>query len=254
MQDNPIVDPKRFISYLRSCGYLKIDRPPNTVIFIFLESLLKQCKNIYELNKVEGFDAGELYLMANNHDIGIFYCRGIGSPVAVINMEELIAFGVKEFIVLGTAGALSSDLSIADTVLCNSAIMDEGTSKHYQPDVQVAYPTPIWHNKVRSWLDKILPSLSEGRTWTTDAPYRETENKVKSLQQQGVLCVEMETSALFTVASFNQVNITSIFVISDSLADLTWNPGFFSNKVMDELVSLMKHLINLPSDSRGKHD
>ncbi|MFP1853310.1 nucleoside phosphorylase [Lonsdalea quercina] len=254
MQDNPVVDPNRFISYLRSCGYLNIDRPPNTVIFIFLESLLKQCEKVYELNQVEGFDAGELYLLAGNNDIGIFYCRGIGAPVAVINMEELIAFGVKEFIVLGTAGALVSELSIADTVLCDSALIDEGTSKHYQPDGQVAYPTTVWHNKVRGWLGKMLPSLNEGRTWTTDAPYRETENKVKRLQQQGVLCVEMETSALFTVASFNQVNITSIFVISDSLADLTWNPGFFSNKVMDKLVGLMKHLINLPSDSRGGHD
>ncbi|CAI1215092.1 Purine nucleoside phosphorylase deoD-type [Serratia plymuthica] len=252
MQDNPIVDPKKFISYLRSCGYLKIDRPPSTVILVFLESLLNQCKDIYELRKVDGFDAGELYLLADNSDVGIFYCRGIGAPVAVINMEELIAFGVKNFIVLGTAGALSPKLSIADIILCDSALMDEGTSKHYQPDGQVAYPTTVLHNKVRSWLGNMLPALTEGRTWTTDAPYRETENKVKKLQQQGVLCVEMEASALFTVADFNQVNITSVFVISDSLADLTWTPGFFSNKVMEELIRLMKHLVNFSNDTRGR--
>jgi len=127
--------------------------------------------------------------LADNSDVGIFYCRGIGALVAVINMEELIAFGVKNFIVMGTAGALNPTLSIANIILCDSALMDVRTLKHYQSDRPLAYPTTVEHNKVRSWLDSMLPSLTEGRTWTTDASYRKTENKVKRLQQQGVLCI-----------------------------------------------------------------
>ncbi|MFU2316921.1 nucleoside phosphorylase [Rahnella sp. PCH160] len=250
MNDNPIVDPKKFISYLRESGYLKFDRAPNTIIVVFLESLMNQCKEIYALSKVEGFDAGELYLMADDSDLGIYYCRGIGAPVAVINLEELIAFGVKNFIVLGTAGALSRKLSIADVVLCDSAIRDEGTSKHYLEEGLISYPDTVWHSDIRRWLGKLIPLMREGRTWTTDAPYRETEQKVKSLQQEGVLCVEMETSALFAVADFHKVSIASVFVISDSLADLTWKPGFFSNEVMEKLIWLMKNLIEFSKDVR----
>ncbi|CDH27083.1 putative Purine-nucleoside phosphorylase [Xenorhabdus bovienii str. Jollieti] len=244
MNNNLIVDPNKFISYLRASGYLQVESVPKTVIMVFLESLMEHCKEIYDLNKIEGFNAGELYVLSDNESVGIFYCRGIGAPVAVINLEELIAFGVQNFIVVGTAGALNPNLSIADIVLCDSALRDEGTSKHYVSDGQISLPTEKWHKDLKLCFSKHIPSITEGRTWTTDAPYRETKSKVTSLQQQGVLCVEMEASALFVVAGFHKVNIASAFVISDSLADLKWTPGFFSNKVTDSLICLIKHSIN----------
>jgi len=104
-------------------------------------------------------------------------------------------------------------------------------------------PTEKWHNNLKTFLNKHTPLITEGRTWTTDAPYRETKSKVINLQQQGVLCVEMETSALFAVAEFHKVNIASIFVISDSLADLTWKPHFFSAKVSKSLIKTIDYAI-----------
>lgn len=242
MNNDLIVDPNKFISYLRSKGYLQISIP-RTVIIIFLKGLMEDCKKNYRLNKAEGFDAGELYILSDYESIGIFYCRGIGAPVAVINLEELIAFGVHNFIVVGTSGALSLNLSIADIVLCNSALREEGTSKHYISDGHIFLPTEKWHNDFKTFLNKHTSLITEGRTWTTDAPYRETKSKVISLQKQGVLCVEMEASALFAVAEFHTINIASIFVISDSLADLTWKPHFFSEKITKSLIKTIDYAI-----------
>ncbi|EKT52909.1 nucleoside phosphorylase [Providencia burhodogranariea] len=242
MNNSLIVDPNKFISYLRDKGYLQ-GSIPKTVIIIFLKSLMEDCKKNYRLNKTEGFDAGELYILSDYKSIGIFYCRGIGAPVAVINLEELIAFGVQNFIVIGTSGALSLNLSIADIILCNSALREEGTSRHYISDGYIFSPTEKWHNDLKTFLNTNIPLITEGRTWTTDAPYRETKSKVMSLQQQGVLCVEMEASALFAVAEFHKVNIASVFVISDSLADLTWKPHFFSEKVTKSLIQTINYAV-----------
>jgi uridine phosphorylase len=77
-----------------------------------------------------------------------------------------------------------------------------------------------------------------GTSWTIDAPYRETVAEVRHYQAEGVLCVEMEAAALFAVASVRGVHLASAFVISDSLADLEWNPQFHGDEVQAGLVTL----------------
>ena len=62
--------------------------------------------------------------------------------------------------------------------------------------------------------------------WTTDAIYRETPEKVKKHQRNGVLGVEMEGSALFTAARFRNVDAGAVMVVSDELSELSWRPGF----------------------------
>ncbi|MGC1072497.1 nucleoside phosphorylase [Pantoea agglomerans] len=248
MKHYPIIDPKKFILYLRESGRLKVEKGPDIVIIVFLESIIDECKKKYELTEVEGFDAGELYLLEKNKNIGIFYCRGIGAPVATINLEELIAFGSQKFIVIGTAGTISNELAIADIVLCNSAICDEGTSRHYNFKDQIAYPSKELSFMVGNCFKHNSLTFNEGKTWTTDAPYRETSDKVIMYQKNNVLCVEMEASALFTVSDFYKIDIAAAFVISDSLADLKWTPGFFSPLVMDKLLLIIESLFDFKNN------
>ena len=68
--------------------------------------------------------------------------------------------------------------------------------------------------------------FQSGKVWTTDAVYRETRQKVENYQKQGVLAVEMEISALFSVAQFRQVDLCAMLVVSDELSSLKWRPGF----------------------------
>jgi purine-nucleoside phosphorylase len=69
-------------------------------------------------------------------------------------------------------------------------------------------------------------TFHEGKIWTTDAPYRETEDKVISYSQEGVLAVEMEMSALFRVALYRGVELAGLLVVSDELGSLSWKRGF----------------------------
>ena len=87
--------------------------------------ILEECKKHLDLSIVEGFDAGVLYQVnPEEQSTGLFLCGGIGAPVAVINMEELISCDVKNFIVVGTAGSLQKDLNPGDLMLCNQANID----------------------------------------------------------------------------------------------------------------------------------
>ena len=69
-------------------------------------------------------------------------------------------------------------------------------------------------------------SFNQGPVWTTDAPYRETIAKVRTFQSQGVLGVDMETSAVFTVSAFRGIEAAALLIVSDDLSKMTWRHGF----------------------------
>jgi len=77
-----------------------------------------------------------------------------------------------------------------------------------------------------------------GTSWTIDTPYRETVAEARRYQAEGVLCVEMEAAALFAVAKVRGLHVASAFAISDSLADLLWNPQLHGPEVQVGVIPL----------------
>jgi purine-nucleoside phosphorylase len=77
-----------------------------------------------------------------------------------------------------------------------------------------------------------------GMSWTIDTPYRETVAEARHYQAEGVLCVEMEAAALFAVGEVRDVRVAAAFTISDSLADLVWDPQFHGAEVEAALLDL----------------
>jgi purine-nucleoside phosphorylase len=69
-------------------------------------------------------------------------------------------------------------------------------------------------------------SFLRGAVWTTDAPYRETVAKITRYQGERIMAVEMEMSALLTVAIYRSVSLAGLLVVSDELFDSVWRPGF----------------------------
>lgn len=151
----------------------------------------------------------------------------MGAPYATMLLETLIVAGVRRVVFWGWCGAVSGRVKIGDLVVPDAAIIDEGTSRHYQLDpVRTAVPSAAMVNAIRKALTLHGASFHEGAVWTTDAIFRETRTKVAHYQARGVLAVEMETSALFTVANFRGVEIGALLVVSDELAGFTWARGF----------------------------
>jgi uridine phosphorylase len=152
-----------------------------------------------------------------------FFHPGIGAPLAVGLMEEVIALGVKNFIACGGCGVLDKTLSVGKLMLPTSAIRDEGTSYHYLPpsrEIEMDL-------EVEDVLSHVLQSHNlpfiKTKTWTTDAIYRETAQKVKQYKGEGCLAVEMEAAALMALARFRQVKFGQILYAGDSVMSEGWD-------------------------------
>ncbi len=149
----------------------------------------------------------------------------VGAPGTVMILEELIACGAKSFIGLGWAGSLQPEASVGSFFIPTSCISEEGTSAHYldhNTDLR-ADPNLAAALEIASRDEGVL--IRKGPQWTTDAPYRELRDKVRSFREAGVLGVDMETSAMYALASFRGIKVCNLLVVSDVL-DTEWQPGF----------------------------
>ncbi len=237
--------PREYLAYLKKRGKYPHFKPPIGVIFCYQKELIEYILKYHKTTRVDGFNS-EMYLL-NETDgrIAIIGKFGIGSPSVVTLLEELIAFGVKKFISIGTAGTLQKEIKVGSLIVCEKAIRDEGTSHHYVKTGKYAYPSKELTQKIKSSLqNQHLPFVS-GTSWTIDAPYRETVAEAKQYQKEGVLTVEMEASALFTVAKYRAVELGAIFTISDSLAELKWAPKFHSNKIDNSLERIYRVAVDV---------
>jgi uridine phosphorylase len=152
-----------------------------------------------------------------------FIHPGIGAPLAVGLMEEIIALGVKNFIACGGCGVLDKSLSVGKLLLPISAIRDEGTSYHYLPpsrEIEMDHEVEDVLSCVLQAHD--LPFIKI-KTWTTDAIYRETAQKTKQYKDEGCLAVEMETAALMAVSRFRQVKFGQILYAGDAVMSKGWD-------------------------------
>jgi purine-nucleoside phosphorylase len=149
-----------------------------------------------------------------------------GAPYSVLILEKLIALGVEQVLFFGWCGSIQRNLPVGAFLVPDRAISEEGTSAHYPVGSNVPRPSGHLFRAIEEGLVEWGVPFSKGPVWTTDAPYRETREKVVLFQGQGVLGVEMEVSALFTVAAFRQVDLGALLVVSDDLSCLQWKPGF----------------------------
>lgn len=154
----------------------------------------------------------------------------LGAPYSVMVLETLIAWGVKTALFAGWCGSITETARIGDIILPQAAISDEGTSRHYRPEPfqadAVSYPCPMVLQGLRHTLQDRQVTHHSGRIWTTDAIYRETPSRIRHYQLLGALAVEMELSALQTVAAFRHIHLAGLLVVSDELFTMTWQPGF----------------------------
>lgn len=153
----------------------------------------------------------------------------VGAPYAVMVLETLVAWGARRVLFLGWCGAISKRVRIGDLVVPTGAIIGEGTSAYYRNPSRtnpVVLPSSALVDEIRQNFCDLKLTHHEGTIWSTDAVFRETRRQVKKLCDQGVLAVEMELSALFTVGRFRGVDVAAVLVVSDSLSSLEWEPGF----------------------------
>jgi uridine phosphorylase len=148
-----------------------------------------------------------------------------GAPYAVMVLEKLIALGAQTVLAFGWCGSLRAEVRIGDLIVPTAAYSEEGTSGHYPVAQPEPRPAAALCLTLQQQLQLAGLPFQPGRVWTTDAIYRETRTKVLTYGSQGMVAVEMEMSALFTVARFRGVALAGLLVVSDELFTLTWRHG-----------------------------
>jgi uridine phosphorylase len=136
-------------------------------------------------------------------------------------------------------------------VVVDSAVRDEGTSFHYAAASRVIDADPSLVASVEATLADAGVPFVTGRTWTTDAPYREARTRIaRRVEQDGCVTVEMEASALLAVAAYRGARLVSLLYSGDSLAGDEWDHRGWHTayEVRDGLFWLAADAaLNLPS-------
>ena len=148
---------------------------------------------------------------------------GLGAPLAAIMLEELIALGCRSFVVCGGAGVLDSDVAAGHLIVPTSAVRDEGTSYHYLPPMREVAINADAVDVITATLTAAGVPFRLAKTWTTDAVYRETADRVGARVAEGCLAVEMEVAALAAVAQFRDVPLGAMLYGGDDVSGLTWD-------------------------------
>lgn len=164
----------------------------------------------------------------------------LGAAGAAVQLEELIAMGFSKFIVCGAAGVLQKGIQVGHLVVPYSAVRDEGVSYHYVEPSREIECNKQAINTIESILQVENIPYIKAKTWTTDAFYRETEEKVKLRVSEGCVTVEMEAAAFFAVSKFRNVTLGQILFGGDDLSGIEWNSRKWNSR-----EQIRKNLVEL---------
>lgn len=152
-------------------------------------------------------------------EVGIVGCA-VGAPFAVLVAEQLFASGCRLLISVTSAGQITPIGPTPYFVLIDRALRDEGTSYHYLPGSTFAEAPDA---KLLARVEQAGRALAEvvlhrGATWTTDAPYRETESAIAWARELGALAVEMEAAALYAFANAAHRSVICFAHVTNAMA------------------------------------
>ncbi|WP_026690984.1 nucleoside phosphorylase [Alteribacter aurantiacus] len=145
--------------------------------------------------------------------------HGVGGPGAAVCFEELIQGGVRTIIRVGTAGSYQKDVPPGSLVISSAAVRCDGLSKQLVPEGFPAVASRYVVEELRQAADRVDADIAEGITLTLDAFYNGVVTfPHNTYKEAGVLAVEMENAALYTIATLRGVEAGAILAI-DGYAD-----------------------------------
>jgi len=191
----------------------------------------------------------ELYTYdLNGTEIGLIPCV-VGASYAVLVAEQLFVSGCKLLISVTSAGNIAENPTSKRFALITEAIRDEGTSYHYLPADQPAVLSDSMRHQLRSISDKGDLPFFEAKSWTTDAPYRETQSAIDAMEKDQVVCVEMEASALYAFAEKKGRDVLCFAHLTNNMAreegDFEKGEEFGSLETIDLISRTLERIADL---------
>ncbi len=220
--------------------------PHNALIITFFKEVINQLLDegkIEHCLTITGENDLKVYIFK---DANVYLLHGcVGCPACCGFLEDLIGLGIKKVMFCGGGGVLDSNMQVGELLVVEGAIRDEGFSYHYIQPSRIVYAEKETRNKICEYLSaKNLPYV-EGLTWTTDAIYRETCEKIAARKAEGAKIVEMEQSGCIAVAQFRKIKYGAIIYAGDDVSQTVWaDRGWQSRKsIRYNLVEICKEIV-----------
>ena len=201
---------------------IKVDACIVTFSYIIEKYVLENydCKQIAYFKSVTGITP--VYQIDYKGRKFAFYKTYVGAPACVGTIEDALEeLKTDKYIVFGGAGCLNKEIAHGKVMIPTEAYRDEGTSYHYAPASD--YIKVKNADIVADFMKGNNIPYIKGKTWTTDAFFRETRNNFQKHKDDGCISVEMECSALQAVCNFRNLNLYMFFTSGDLLDAPEWD-------------------------------
>lgn len=199
---------------------------PKTAIGVFSIKLLESIVEKFNCEKVGYFGGASfhrpVYVMRHNNKEFTLFNAGISGAWISSDIEDLNYNGVKKFIIFGNCGVLDKTIGDCQIIIPNKAFRDEGVSYHYLPDSESVELSSKYKNDFINILNNHSFDYIEGATWTIDAFYRETKDKIDYFRNKGAICVEMEGSVIAAVCQRKKLDYFTFYYAGDNLDSVEW--------------------------------
>lgn len=176
-----------------------------------------------------------------NTDLAMFM-MDMGAAGAGGQLEEVYALGIEKVVVYGSCGVLDKEIEDCAIIIPNAAVRDEGLSYHYVPASDEMEVNKKYIPEFTAILDEVGIDYRIGKTWTTDAIYRETRAKMERRKEMGCICVEMECSAMAAVTQFREKELFQFLYAADNLDGERWDRRSLSDEVKFEEKDMFAQL------------
>ncbi|TAN61576.1 MAG: uridine phosphorylase, partial [Magnetospirillum sp.] len=150
-------------------------------------------------------------------EFGVVGCA-VGASFAVLLAEQMFASGCRFLISITSSGQITPVGDGPYFILIDRALRDEGTSYHYLPPSRFVEADPEVLARLTPLVGTVPVTVHRGATWTTDAPYRETEAAIAAHREAGILAVEMEAAALYAFSRARRFPVACFAHVTNTMA------------------------------------
>jgi len=179
----------------------------------------------------------DLYVFCHEgQEYGIVGCA-VGAAFAVLIAEEMFASGCRFLMSVTSAGQILPVQTPPYFIVIDRALRDEGTSYHYLPPSDYSQANLQLAQLAHEALTAAGISVQVGATWTTDAPFRETQEAINAASKAGILAVEMEAAALYAFAKARGQSVLCFAHVTNQMGRIE---GDFEKGVADGAEESLK--------------
>lgn len=171
----------------------------------------------------------------------------VGCPACAGNLDLFNAMGITRVMFCGGGGVLDKDIEVGQILVVDGAIRDEGFSYHYIEPDRYIYTDDKTTEKITRYLDENSVSYIRGLTWTTDAIFRETRDKVAQRKAEGAKIVEMEQAGCIAVSKVRGFKYGALIYGGDDVSQEEWSERSWRGRkgIRYDLVNLCKVLVKI---------